>query len=233
MERKSANTRSELYSRAKLSILLLGRNETYFIPFPIMSFCFSSLIVRTRQTEYKTGLSERVKISSGGDKIQSRGTNGTRAGITNLFDNSILDRVIFDFPDIIALCHATPDIAASSAIRFRPITPLVYLLRILPSVVPQQRAPIPYLLGSFRSLFTRQRLVFQPLYTRPIRTASGDVSIHGDRGPVSRRFFSNSFLFLSLSRLAHLCLALIDPKWLFLEGNRGLFLSLVALHGLD
>jgi len=118
--------------------------------------------------------------------------------IGSSFDNSILDRVTSNLRlsgHHSALPRDTTDIAAGLAIRFRPITPPMYLLRVLPSVVPQQQAPVSYLLDSSRSLFTRQRLVFQPLYARPIRTMSDDVSIHGDRGPVSCRFFSDFFPF--------------------------------------
>jgi len=134
--------------------------------------------------------------------------------IGSSFDNSILDRVTSNLRlsgHHSALPRDTTDIAAGSAIRFRPITPPMYLLRVLPSVVPQQQAPVSYLLDSSRSLFTRQRLVFQPLYARPIRTTMMSP-FTGTEGP---RFMSLFLGFLPFFHLAHLCSALIDPEWIF------------------
>lgn len=141
--------------------------------------------------EYKTGLSKRVKIYRKG-RAQSRGTNGTRAGITNLFDNSILGRVIFDSPDIIALCHATPQ--TSRRARLSGFAPLhlscIYYGFSLLSSRSSSGPPTRISVDSFRSLFARQRLVFQPLCTRPIENDER-WRLHS-RGPRPR--FTSLFL---------------------------------------
>lgn len=125
------------------------------------------------------------------------------------------------------LCHATPhNITVGLAIRFRsPLhLPCIYY-GFFSSFVSHHRKPSRLVQISPDSLFTR--LVFQPLYSRPIKITCDDVSIHGVRSsvsrcPVPRHFFSQIPSF----SLAHLCLALIDPKWLVGE----LIIPLLLIH---
>lgn len=102
-------------------------------------------------------------------------------------------------------CDSLPrdamDTAAGSLhIEFRPITPPMHLLRVSSvflrhgTLVTGDRRP--------RALFTRQRLVFQSFYSRPIKTMRAMTSSF-IRGRDPKPSFCLSF-----------CAVLIDPKWL-------------------
>lgn len=91
--------------------------------------------------------------------IQSRGTNGTQ--ITDVHPTTRYSTNIFDFAAIGRYSALPRDTTVSLAIRFRPITPPVYLSRVLPSSSRSEATDLP---DWSRFLFTRQRLVFQPLF---------------------------------------------------------------------
>lgn len=126
----------------------------------------------------------------------------------------------FQLPNVIVLCHATPH-RHRGRLGYRvspPITSPMYLLRALLLFRPAATTSLP-----IANLLDSSRF--------PSHSSTSRVPSHSTRGqsklrvmtspfmgseapfhvaPVPPvRFFSNSF-----SRLAHLCLALIDPKWL-------------------
>lgn len=138
----------------------------------------------------------------------------------------ILGRVIFDFPYIIALCHATPQTSRRARLSgFAPLhLPCIYYgfsLQSSRSSRPPSRTPSirpgPFSLVnvSYSSHSTHGQSELQ-VTTSPFTGTEAPFHV----------VFSRISLFF---HLAHLCSALIEPKWVFLKENCSLLLSLVAL----